>query len=594
MDTDRLGQTSRKLTQRVQGLTTGHWMTVAGLAGLTVFAGWVWTSQPVKDSDPWITLSVSRAAADGGSETAAEGDRGTITRVLDGAGLENYRFQGNRLQVRASQVEQTLATLQRSTSPEDKWTARWEDQVGQLGAFPTAAQYEQAREIALKKDIRQLLTAVPEIADVQVLLARSRARRSFGSQAHRVTATIGLQLRPGVQLTDDQIETLRQVVAGGVPDLVADDVVIFNQSTLTGSQQDILRQSSPGSVPVARAQEPETPATAPTAVDPHVSSAQPAWLLPLLVSAGLAGLVLFVTSRLRGDRKPELPARDDFRSHWEDESAEMLNPVEEEFVAEIVADPVDVLDSESEVVDRESRSAEQPSSPSSGDGLAEPESPELTTGRLAFLAGAEPSLVAGWLSEEHPQVAAVIVAELPEAFGVEVLGCLGEELRKDLENRMDGGVEVHEDVLVDVAETLRDRWRDAESRLLDEVVAVTDSPPPAPGSGWSSSEVALLQAVEGILPRFDDLIGVDVSIIRSVYDLVGAHPFRQALSGSDAEVRHAVLNRLAPLARMELARQIEQQEPARLADIERSQREILKHTRRFLAAADPNWPVGEG
>ena len=106
--------------------------------------------------------------------------------------------------------------------------------------------------------------------------------------------------------------------------------------------------------------------------------------------------------------------------------------------------------------------------------------------------------------------------------------------------------------------------------------------------------MALLQAVEGILPRFDDLIGVDVSIIRSVYDLVGAHPFRQALSGSDVEVRHAVLNRLAPLARMELARQIEQQEPVRLADIERSQREILKHTRRFLAAADPNWPVGEG
>ena len=132
----------------------------------------------------------------------------------------------------------------------------------------------------MKKDIRQLLTAVPEIADVQVLLARSRARRSFGAHAHRVTATIGLQLRPGVQLTDDQIETLRQVVAGGVPDLVADDVVIFNQSTLTGSQQGILPQSSPGSVPVARAQEPETPATAPATVDPHVSLAHPAWLLP--------------------------------------------------------------------------------------------------------------------------------------------------------------------------------------------------------------------------------------------------------------------------------------------------------------------------
>jgi hypothetical protein len=596
MDTDRLGQTSRKLTQRVQGLTTGHWVIVAGLVGLTVLAGWVWTSQPAKDSDPWITLSVSRTVADGGAETVAGGDRGTITRVLDGAGLEGYRFQGTRLQVRASQVERTLETLQRSTSPEDKWTARWEDQVGQLGAFPTAAQYEQAREIALKKDIRQLLTAVPEIADVQVLLARSRARRSFGAHPHRVTATIGLRLRSGVQLTDDQIETLRQVVAGGVPDLVADDVVIFNQSTLTGSQQDVMPQSAPATVPVARAQEPETPAAARLPGNPPVSLAYPAWLLPLLASAGLAGLVLLVMSRLQGDRKPGVPVRDDFRSLWEDESAEMLNPMEEEFVTESVADPGDVLDSESEMVNREAPSPEPPASPSSGVGLAEPENPKLSTGRLAFLAGAEPSLVAGWLTEEHPQVAAVIVTELPEAFGVEVLECLGNELRADLENRMDGGVEVHEDVLVDVAETLRDRWRDAESRLLDEVVAVTDSSPPTPavGPGWSTNEVALLQAVEGILPQFDDLIGVDVSIIRSVYDRVGAHPFRQALSGSDVEVRHAVLSRLAPLARMELARQIEQQEPVRLADIERSQREILKHTRRFLAAADPNWLAGEG
>jgi flagellar motor switch protein FliG len=191
-------------------------------------------------------------------------------------------------------------------------------------------------------------------------------------------------------------------------------------------------------------------------------------------------------------------------------------------------------------------------------------------------------------------VAAVIVAELPEAFRSEVLECLAGELREDLETRLAAGVEVHDDVLVDLAETLRDRWRDAESRLLDDVVTLHESSPSAPVRGWSSSEVALLQAVEGILSRFDDLIGVDATIIRSVYDLVGPHPFRQALSGSDIEIRRTILERLAPLARMELARQIEQQEPVRLVDIQRSQREVLKHARRFLAAADPSWLSEEG
>ncbi len=55
------------------------------------------------------------------------------------------------------------------------------------------------------------------------------------------------------------------------------------------------------------------------------------------------------------------------------------------------------------------------------------------------------------------------------------------------------------------------------------------------------------------------------------------------------EVRHAILGRLDPLARMELAHRIDQQDPVRLSDIQRSQREILKHTRRLLAVADPKW-----
>ena len=193
MDSDRLGSTSPRLARRVQGLTGGHWAIVAVLAALAIVGGWAWTSWPTEDSDPWITLSVTRTAEASGSENSIAGDPRAIATALKDAGLDGYRFQGNSLQVKASQVERTLATLERNAAPEDTWTARWEDQVGQLGAFPTTAQYEQAREIALRKEIRQLLTAVPEIAEVQVLLARSRAPRSFGSRGRRVTATIGIK-----------------------------------------------------------------------------------------------------------------------------------------------------------------------------------------------------------------------------------------------------------------------------------------------------------------------------------------------------------------------------------------------------------------
>ena len=177
---------------------------------------------------------------------------------------------------------------------------------------------------------------------------------------------------------------------------------------------------------------------------------------------------------------------------------------------------------------------------------------EEPAGQLSFLANADPSLLAGWLTDEHPQMAAVIVSELPEGFRSEVLDCLEEALKEDLVTRLDAGVDVHDEVMLGVVEQLRDRWRDAESSLVDETVPPSDFPGDSSQRGWSNNDVALLQAVEGILAQFEDLIGVEPVVIRSVYDLLGPLPFHQALSGSADDVRRAILGRLDPLAQMEL------------------------------------------
>ncbi|GIT29820.1 MAG: hypothetical protein Ct9H300mP1_18660 [Planctomycetaceae bacterium] len=112
--------------------------------------------------------------------------------------------------------------------------------------------------------------------------------------------------------------------------------------------------------------------------------------------------------------------------------------------------------------------------------------------------------------------------------------------------RLAAGVDVHDEVLLGVAEQLRDRWRDAESSLVDEPVVSSEVSGDSSQQGWSSNDVALLQAVEGILAQFEDLVEVEPVIIRSVYDLLGPLPFHQALSGSAGEVRRAILGRLDP------------------------------------------------
>ena len=577
MDTDRLGQIARPLSHPVQGLTAGRWAIVACLAGLVMFGGWGWMTQPVDDTDPWITLSVQRSSDDADrAKTAAAATPQAISRTLDNAGIDGYRFRGDRLQVRASQVERTTVALERGSTSENKWTARWEDQVGQLGAFPTVRHYEQASQIALVKEIEQLLVETDEISEAHVLLARSRAARSFGARASRVTATIGIKPRQGVKLTDDQIEILRQVVAGGVPDLQADDVVIFDQSALSDSPHDVVRSVVGPVATVARGQQPETVTT------PNLLFDSPRLAVAILV-VGLVALVPTLLLFRRRGGTVDAPSGVVTPLDWDDEAAD-------EVMSETVSTfPTTVDDLVPDVKHGGSEIEIEPDPPVvAGDVPANFELEE-PAGQLSFLANADPSLLAGWLTDEHPQMAAVIVSELPEGFRSEVLDCLEEALKEDLVTRLDAGVDVHDEVMLGVVEQLRDRWRDAESSLVDETVPPSDFPGDSSQRGWSNNDVALLQAVEGILAQFEDLIGVEPVVIRSVYDLLGPLPFHQALSGSADDVRRAILGRLDPLAQMELARRIDQQGPVRLSDIQRSQREILKHTRRLLAVADPKW-----
>ena len=578
MDTDRHGQISRPLSRPVQGLTAGRWAIVTCLAGLVMFGGWSWVTQPTDDTDPWISLSVQSSSGDADRDrTAAEATPQAISRTLDNAGIDGYRFRGNRLQVRASQVEPTMVALERASSSENKWTARWEEQVGQLGAFPTLRHYEQASQIALVKELEQLLVETDEISEAHVLLARSQAPRSFGVRASRVTATIGIKPRQGVKLTDDQVEILRQVVAGAVPDLQADDVVIFDQSALSDSPHDVVRPTAGPVATVARGQQPETVTT------PNPQLDSPRFAAVILV-VGLVALVpTLLLFRRRGgavDVAPgDVPPLD-----WADEAAD-------EVMSETVSTfPATVDDLVPDVEHGGSEIEVEPDPPVVvAEDVQADSRREEPAGQLSFLAHADPSLLAGWLIDEHPQMAAVIVSELPEGFRSEVLDCLEEALKEDLVRRLESGVEVHEEVLLGVVEQLRDRWRDAESSLVDETVPPSDFPGDSSQRGWSNNDVALLQAVEGILAQFEDLIGVEPVVIRSVYDLLGPLPFHQALSGSADDVRRAILGRLDPLAQMELARRIDQQGPVRLSDIQRSQREILKHTRRLLAVADPKW-----
>ncbi len=549
---DRFGQKTRQLLELFQAprvLITGLVIAVVSVSA--------WSILERDTTRSWISLEVHHAGPD--DPEAVPGakprrrlsakDRQTVAAALDTAGIREYRFENERLQVDAGQAALAIGVLRRLTTTGDRWTTDWEKQIGQLGPFPTLAQYEQAREIALRKEIRQLLLAVPEIAEVQVLLARSRAPRSFSSRQRRVTATIGIRPAAGVQLNDTQFETLRQVVAASVPDLAAEDVVIFNQSRL----------SDGGPVPVVRGQQPEP--VVPTLASSEASEFS--WGLPMAVTTVVIVLVLAggLLSRWTRESQTEVALGID----WPIATSVEL-PAET-----VVPEMIDEATGSTSAAVDERRAIEN---------------------LLGFLVDVDPRLLAGWLQDEHPQVSAIVLAELPEHFRTEILEHFAPELREDLESRLIDPGTLHADVLADLAETLKDRWRNARSKVTEETVS-SGVGVASPTRGWSGSDVALLQAVEGLLSEFDDMGALDARVVRSVFEHLGPRPFRLALAGTALEVRGRILGALPQVAALELKRDIDRQGPVRLSDIERSQREILKQARRQLAANEARSP-GKG
>ncbi|MBQ17941.1 MAG: hypothetical protein CMJ65_12530 [Planctomycetaceae bacterium] len=569
---DRFGQRTRQFQGLLQGLTASPRLLVTGLA-IAVITVSVWSILDRDSADSWISLEVSLSGPrDPGAEQGESNpkplgakERQRVTAALETAGIRRYRFENEVLQVPTGQVDQANEVLRRLTAGDDRWTTDWEKQVGQLGPFPTAAQYDQAREIALRKEIRRLLLAVPEIAEVQVLLARSRSPRSFPSRRRRVTATIGIRPATGVQLIDTQLETLRQVVAGGVPDLVAEDVVIFNQSALTEVD------SRAGPVPVVRGQQPE--AVVPPSASSEASGIS--WGFPLAIIAAVIVLILVggLLAQWTRPSRVEVPVPENGR--W----AGTGPPVtDEETVDEPGESTAAVVDEAEETVTVGSEA---------GPDDRGSESP------LAFLVDVDPGLLAGWLQDDHPQAAAIVLAELPTSFQEEVLDNLVSELREDLEDRLNSVGTPHADVLDDLAETLKDRWWNAESNVTGTTVSSPGERVEPSTGGWSGSDVALLQAVEGVLSEFADMGNLEASVVRGVFDRLGPRSFCLALAGAALEVRERILDCLPRVASLELKRDIDRQGPVRLSDIERSQREILKQARRHLAANQVSAP-GEG
>lgn len=145
-------------------------------------------------------------------------------------GLSNYRRDGRKLSVPASELARYEAALPKTDVGKVTSSNEWERQLAGVNIFTSHEELEQRKDNALRNEVRRVLKAIPAIAEADVIWARSRGRSAFASRS-KVTATINVTPREGFDLTPELAQSLRAAVAGMIPDLIVDDVTILDQST---------------------------------------------------------------------------------------------------------------------------------------------------------------------------------------------------------------------------------------------------------------------------------------------------------------------------------------------------------------------------
>ena len=151
-------------------------------------------------------------------------------QTLIQAGLTEFQREGQRILVPSAEVDRYNAALITDGTLPSESVSEWERQFEKSTSFTSQSQLETLKEIALRKEMRRVLRAVPSIEDATVLWARTEDRSPF-RRNHQVKATVTVRPKSGRELSRTLVESLRAAVASMIPDLAPQDVTVFDQST---------------------------------------------------------------------------------------------------------------------------------------------------------------------------------------------------------------------------------------------------------------------------------------------------------------------------------------------------------------------------
>ena len=164
-----------------------------------------------------------------GKVFASEELRGAEQALIE-AGLTDFTTRGQRIFVPAGEAEAYNAALMVDGRLPGDSLSEFERQFDKAGLFTSREQLAGLREIALRKEVRKTLAAVPDIESADVLWSVKQSGE-WPRREKKTAATVSLMPRRGAPLAPGRVASIRRAVANMVPDLAVEDVTVFDQST---------------------------------------------------------------------------------------------------------------------------------------------------------------------------------------------------------------------------------------------------------------------------------------------------------------------------------------------------------------------------
>ncbi len=228
---DELRRHAAPLVDRWQRLARGQRIAMVAVVIASAVGSFFLLSRPAEN---WQPIAEGREFST--SELAA------IRSAWQQAGLNSFRRDARKLLVRSADMARYTAALPKSQRDDGDSGNERGQSIAKTNLFTSHEQFEQLKDNALRNTVERQLKAIPAIADAEVNWARGKSRSAFSGRS-KVTATISVLPRDGHDLTPELAQSLRTAVAGMIPDLSAEDIVVLDQSTgfaMTGDSEPLI------------------------------------------------------------------------------------------------------------------------------------------------------------------------------------------------------------------------------------------------------------------------------------------------------------------------------------------------------------------